>query len=131
MPVSNLQGVSPKSVRCVDAAGSLKRHFLVQGANPHEAVRPGGANVRPLGLAIETVGPGQHVGIQNFGEAVVVAASAFAVDAPLNIADTQGRVKAVSEAAGVVVNLVGYARSAASAAGDHVTVDLQFGRYTA
>ncbi len=131
MPVSNTQGVSPKPVRCVDAAGSLKRHFLVQGANPHEAVRPGGANVPAIGLALETADSGQHVAIQNFGEAVAVAASAIAVGARVNIADTLGRVKAVSEAAGVVVFPVGRAVSAASAAGDHITIAIEFDRYVA
>ncbi len=65
------------------------------------------------------------MGVRDYAEALCVAASAIAVGDYVNIADTGGRVKTVSEAAGVVVFLVGEALSSASAAGDHVSVDLR------
>jgi len=54
----------------------------------------------------------------------LIAASAIAVGAAVNIADNQGRVKTVNEGAGTLVNAIGYAETAAVNAGDIVHVCL-------
>lgn len=70
--------------------------------------------------AIPAVATGRGVAYRMVGISRVVAGAAFAAGARLNIADSQGRVKAIDETAGTLVNEVGWALEAAAAAGDVV-----------
>jgi len=112
---------------------------------------PGGANAVFLGVAQESIVPnaladyvagqytivsgtawpansipssstGRNVRVRQFGISRVVAQSAISRGDELNIADSQGRVKTVSETAGTLVYVVGIAIDAATQAGDVVRV---------
>jgi hypothetical protein len=124
MPTSNLQGTSPKARRVADALGTVKGCAVVQGANSREVVRPSAANVRIEGIALYVSAQNEHVAVQDMGEAVCIAASAIAIGAEVNVADTTGRFKAVSEGAGVVAQVCGRAKTAASASGDQFTLEI-------
>ena len=57
-----------------------------------------------------------------FGISRVVASGAISRGAYVNIANAQGQIKAVSEAVGTYINVVGIAIDAASNAGDVIRV---------
>lgn len=63
---------------------------------------------------------GRSIAYRMAGITRVIAAAAFVTGARLNIADSQGRVKAVSEAGGTEVQEVGWALDAATQTGDVV-----------
>ena len=68
---------------------------------------------------------GRPVAVRKAGIALVEAAAAISVGQALEVSDTQGRVQAVSAlAAGESTKAVGYAETAATAAGDLVEVFL-------
>lgn len=128
----NSQAVSAFPQRVNDAANVLAHRVLVAGTGPGEVKRPAAANAgKIIGVAGHDEANTRDVSVYNWGVMNLVAASAIAVGDYVNIADAEGRVKTVSEAAGVVVFVVGIARGAASAAGQYVPVQLQFFRYTA
>lgn len=129
MTVANSLGIPSKTRRVNDTAGVLKNRVVVQGTGPYEVKNPAAANASKIEGVVEYLGPrnggnSDDVGVRNKGEAVCIAASAIAVGDYVNIADTAGRVKAVSEALGVVVFLVGRAVTSAAALGDEITVNL-------
>jgi hypothetical protein len=119
----------PRTVN--DPAGVARRRVVVQGTGAREVKNPAAANAGRISGVVEHTdhrdgADGSDVAVRTLGEVEVLAASAIAVGDPINIADVQGRVKAVGgEAAGTIINLVGDAVTAATAAGDIVTVDLQ------
>lgn len=123
MPTSNPASTSAKARRVADAAGVVKGWAVAQGANSREVVRVTAANQRIEGVAKASAALGEHAGVQTTGEALAVAASAFAAGAEVNV-DSQGRFKAVSEAAGTVAQVCGRAKTAATAAGDLFTLEL-------
>lgn len=132
MPTYNLQNISPVSRKVNHASGILKKRVVVNGAADREVTRPSGANGGAVaGVALEGGADKAHIPVQTDGEAICVAAGIVARDAQVNIADTEGKVKAVSEAASTVINKVGVALTPAGAAGDEITVSLQIERYTA
>lgn len=131
MPTSNTQNISPKPRKVNDASGILGKRVVVQGTNPREVARPAGANAGNIeGVAIHDMDNGQHVAVQNAGEAICIASAAIALNADVNIANAEGRVKTVSEATGTVIQYVGKAKTAATANGDQITVALDISRYT-
>lgn len=129
----NLAGSSPVPYKVNQSGGVTKRRVLVEhGTNPLECKLPGGANAGAIvGVARETVADGDHVAVQQYGEVECVASAAIALNANVNVADAQGRVKAVSEAGGTAIQKVGTALTAATAVGDIITVRLELSRYTA
>lgn len=129
----NLAGTSPVPYKVNQTGGVTKRRVVVEhGTNPLECKLPGAANAGGIaGVCRETVSDGDHVALQQYGEAECVASAAIGVGASVNVADTAGRVKAVSEAGGTAINKVGTALTAATAAGDIITVRLEIARYTA
>ena len=72
--------------------------------------------------AIPSTAQGEEVQVIRHGISRCVASSAVSRGDELNIADNQGRVKTVSESAGTLVYVVGFAEDAASAAGDVIRV---------
>lgn len=66
----------------------------------------------------------RNIQVAKSGIVRVIAAGAIAVGAPVNINDNQGRVKAVNEAGGTLVHVLGYAETAAANAGDIIHVFL-------
>lgn len=97
---------------------------VVQDTNAYEAKLPGAANAgKILGVTIEsTSATGRGCNVRMGGIAYVKVASAVAVGDLVNIADTAGRIKKVSEAAGTVVYVLGQALTAASNANEMVEV---------
>lgn len=129
----NLAGSSPVPYKVNQSGGVTKRAVLIEhSTNPFEAKLPGGANAGEIvGIARETTADGDHVAVQQSGEAECIASAAVGVGDRVNIAGTTGKVKTVSEGAGVIVYGVGRALTAATADNDIITVALQLDRSTA
>jgi hypothetical protein len=72
--------------------------------------------------AIPASGLGRNIRCRQFGISRVVAGGAIGRGAEVNINDTQGRIKGVSEATGTLVYVVGIALDAATQAGDVIRV---------
>ena len=71
---------------------------------------------------IPASGLGRNIRTRIFGITRVVASGAISRAAYVNIANAQGQVKAVSEAAGTMINVVGIAIDAAVNSGDVIRV---------
>jgi hypothetical protein len=113
-----------KTYEVEEANGIPAHRTVIVGTAPGQATLPGAANVGGF-LGITTHGQtrdGGSVSVRKAGIARVEAAGAIALGAPVNIAGTTGRVKAIDEAGGTKVECIGYAESTASAAGDLVEV---------
>jgi hypothetical protein len=116
----NTLGVARRTKRFKGAEGAGARRVLVDGPNPNEAVNTAVANA------------GNLVGaLQQYGFAEIETAGAIPHGSRVNLAAdggnaaNRGRVKAVDEIAGTVVNLVGIADEAATAAGQRIRVDIR------
>jgi len=72
--------------------------------------------------SIPTSGLGRNIRTRLFGISRVVASGAISRGAYVNIANAQGQIKAVSEAVGTYINVVGIAIDAAVNAGDVIRV---------
>ena len=72
--------------------------------------------------AIPASGLGRNIRTRMFGISRVVASGAITRGAYVNIANAQGQIKAVSEAVGTMINVVGIAIDAAVNAGDVIRV---------
>jgi hypothetical protein len=118
--------IPAKTFTLNDPAGSERFKVLVQGVGAMEVKRPAGPNAAKIrGVAVGTRINGDGVSVRTEGEFPIRAASAIAVGDDVNIADTDGRVKTVNEAAGTRVFLVGEALTPATQANDIVIVDLK------
>lgn len=106
---------------------------VVQGTNPGEAKLPGAANAGSiLGVTVHSQAlEGANVAVRKAGIARVKAAGAIGVGAPVNIAGTSGKVKAIDETAGTAIECLGFAETAAAADGDIIEVYLALHQRTA
>lgn len=108
------------------AGGCAAKRVLVRGANPNEVANPAGANAGNLaGVSFDSAEDGKGVALSEYAYPEVEVAGAVAYGAEVNVADVGGRVKAINEAAGTVVNIVGVAETAATAAGQKIKVNLK------
>jgi hypothetical protein len=127
-------GIPAITKRVNQVGGVLRRRVLVKDTTAGQVKYPAAANAGALdGVTIDDAENGKGVPLYQSGYAEIEASAAIAHGAAVNVADATGRIKAVSEAGGTAINLVGYAEEAAGAAGDVIMVDIrQFGeRYTA
>ncbi|MCE5228772.1 DUF2190 family protein [bacterium] len=106
---------------------------VVQGTNPGEAKLPAAANAGSiLGVTVHSQAlEGANVAVRKAGIARVKAAGAISVGAPVNIAGTTGKVKAISETAGTKIECLGFAETASAADGDIIEIYLAFHQRTA
>lgn len=96
----------------------------VQGTQAGGAKLPGAPNAGAI-LGVTThsqILQGCNVAIRKAGIAQVKAAGQIALGAPVNVAGTSGKVKAIDEATGTAVNCLGFAETAAAADGDVIEV---------
>jgi len=122
-----------KAYEVTDANGVPAHRVVVQGANAGQCALPASANAGAiLGVTVHSQSlEGRNVAVRKAGIARVEAAGAIGLGAPVNIAGTSGKVKAVDEASGTKINCVGFAETAASADGDIIEVFLSFHERTA
>ncbi len=115
-----------KAYKITDAGGTGANLIVVQGTAAGECAAPAAANDGGiLGITVhaQTL-QNQNVTVRKAGIARVVAAGAVSVGAPVNVAGTSGKVKAISETTGDAVECVGFAETAAAADGDVIEVFL-------
>ena len=74
-----------------------------------------------IAMTSQAIG-GRALTVRKLGVAEAIAAGAIAAGAPLNIADGNGRVKALNEAAGTKVECIGFAESSATTTGDIIKI---------
>lgn len=122
-----------KAYKVTDANGVDANLVVVQGTNAGECALPGAANAGAiLGVTVHSQSlQNKNVSVRKAGIASVVAAGAISVGAPVNIAGTSGKVKAIDETSGTKINCVGFAETAASADGDIIDVFLSLHERTA
>lgn len=119
------------AIEAADGVGAYR--VVVQGSGPGKAALPAAANAGAI-LGVTVHGQtlqGANVAVRKAGIARVVAAGPIALGAPVNVAGTTGKVKAIDEAAATLVNCVGFAETAATADGDVIEVFLNFHERTA
>jgi len=122
-----------KAYKITDSAGVSAGLVVVQGTNAGECKLPAAANAGAI-LGITVHGQSlqnQNVAVRKAGIARVVAAGEIALGAPVNVAGTSGKVKAISETTGTKVNCVGFAETAASDDGDILEVFISLHERTA
>jgi hypothetical protein len=122
-----------KAYKVTDANGVDANLVVVQGTNAGECALPGAANAGAvLGVTMHSQSlQNKNVSVRKAGIASAVAAGTIAVGAPVNIAGTSGKVKAIDESSGTKINCVGFAETAASADGDIIDVFLSLHERTA
>jgi len=113
-----------KAYAATDSGGIAAHRVVVASTNAGECKLPTVANGGAImGVTVHAVpAAGRSVAVRKQGIALVVAAGAISYGVPVNIADTQGRVKAISETAGTAINCLGFAETAAASAGDLIEV---------
>lgn len=130
--IVNSQDISAMPQTVNDSLGVLAGRVLVPGTGKLQVKRPAAANAKGIGVAGHDCAHLEDVSVYNHGLAWLVASANIAVADDVNIADTAGRVKTVSEAGGTAIQRVGVARSAVVDGADTlVLVELKFDRYTA
>lgn len=103
-----------------------KNRVVVNGPASGDCQAPAAANAENLaGVTYDAVKVGEGVAISEYAYAKVRAAGAIPLHARVNVADVQGRIKAVSEMAGNPVTLVGIAEEAAVQADQEIVVNLK------
>ncbi len=122
-----------KAYKVTDANGVDANLVVVQGTNAGECALPGAANAGAiLGVTMHSQSlQNKNVSVRKAGIASVIAAGAISVGAPVNVAGTSGKVKAIDETSGTKINCVGFAETAASADGDIIDVFLSLHERTA
>ncbi len=113
-----------KAYRITTGGGVAANRVVVQGSAAGECILPGGANATSiLGVTVHGQSTsGRNVSVRKAGIAEVVASGAILAGAPVNIHGTTGKVKAITEASGTKVNVIGFAETPASADGDVIEV---------
>lgn len=99
---------------------------LVEGTADKQATLPGGANVgNIIGIALHAAADGEEVEVAEAGSYCrAIANAAISRGAMLAIAGTSGNVLTAAPGAGTNTFLVGQAKSAAAASGDHVFIHI-------
>jgi hypothetical protein len=106
---------------------------VVATAGPGECTLPASANAGfILGIAMTgQSAPGRALTVRKAGVASAMAAGAIPYGAPVNIAGSTGKVKAISEAPGTKVQCLGFAETSAASDGDLVEVFVSIHERTA
>lgn len=113
-----------KAYKITDEDGVGAHLVVVQGTNDGECALPGAANDDTI-LGVTThsqLAQNEAVSVRKAGIASVVAAGVIGAGAPVNIAGTSGKVKAINETSGTKVNCLGFAETTAAADGDIIDV---------
>ncbi len=113
----------------VNQAGGVAAHrVVVQGTNAGECKNPAGAGDSSgtiLGVTTHAqTEDGRSVAVRKNGIALVEASAAIAVGSAVDVADTAGKVRAVSLEPTEMTNTLGFAETGATAAGDLVEIFL-------
>jgi hypothetical protein len=113
-----------KAYKVADVTGVEAYSVVVHGANPGECRLPTAANDgKILGVTVHAqANPNHSVSVRKAGIARVVAAGAIALGAPVNIADTAGRVQALAPHPSGKAQCLGFAETPATASGDIIEV---------
>jgi len=122
-----------KAYAIEDATGVGAYLAVVQGTGAGGAKLPGAANAGAiLGVTVHSQSlAGANVAVRKAGIARVKAAGVIALGAPVNVAGTSGKVKAIDEAQGTKINCLGFAETAAGADGDVIEVFIALHERTA
>lgn len=118
----------------INQAGGIGAYLVVViGSKAGECKLPLAANAGSiLGVTVhsQTLN-GNNVAVRKAGIAKVIASGPITIGAPVNIAGTSGKVKAINEGAGTKIACLGFAETAAAADGDVIEVFLSLHERTA
>lgn len=128
----NTLGIARVTKTFRGAEGCKKNRVLVNGDAPGECENAAAANAGSLaGISFDFAKDNEGVALSEHGYQHIEVAGAVAYGADVNVAADggdpamRGRVKAVNEIGGTVVNLVGTAEEAATAQGDTIRVNIR------
>lgn len=127
-PGPNKLGIDRQSKVFRDAGGAECPRYsvLVNGPEAGECQLPAAANAGSLaGVAYGGANADDAVALSEHNYEKVRAAGAIPLGSQVNVADAQGRVKAVDEAAGTAVTLVGTVEEEATAADQEIVINLR------
>jgi hypothetical protein len=110
------------------ASGAVGAYLIVKpGATAGTAAQAAAATDKVIGVTTDVAAAdGERMDVIHLGEGKVVAGAAFA-DGDQLMSDANGRAITAAAAAGANVRTIGYAREAASAAGDICEMTVQPG----
>ena len=113
-----------KAYKITDSGGVSANRVVVQGTNAGECKLPAAENADGiLGVSVHAQSlQNQNVSVRKAGIARVVAASAISVGDPVNVADTAGKVQAITVDASGKAHCLGFAETAAADDGDIIEV---------
>lgn len=113
-----------KTYRISTSGGVASRRVVVAGNATGQCKLPAEANeAKILGVTVTSQPElGRGISVRKAGIAEVVAAGAITPGSPVVIADNTGRVKQAGEVGGTASNVLGFAETGASNAGDVVEV---------
>jgi hypothetical protein len=122
-----------RSYKITDAAGVLANRAVVQGTNAGEVAKPGAANAgKFVGITQEAQATqNKSVLVKESGRSFAVASGAIAVGDAVNIGDTTGKVAScqtgyvATPGTAALVYCIGFARTAATADGDIIEIQIQ------
>jgi Uncharacterized conserved protein (DUF2190) len=126
VPVAyNSQDISAFPQTVNDSSGVLANRVVVTATGAEQVKNPGAANApKIIGVAGYDAADKENVSVYNAGLVWCVSSAAISVGDYVNVASTAGDVKTVSETAGTI-NVLGIARSAATAGSQYVKVQIQ------
>jgi hypothetical protein len=125
-PGPNTLDIERQSKTYRGATDLAKNCVAANGAEAGDCQAPAGANAGNLaGVAYDIAKDGKAVALSEYAYAKVRAAGPIPLHSRVNVADAQGRVKAVDEAAGTAVILVGIAEKEAVQADQEIVVNLK------
>lgn len=121
-----------KAYTVTEADGVDACRIVVQGTSAGEAALPSASNPASiLGVTVHAQpNVNRTVAVRKAGIARVIAAGAIDAGAAVNSSD-DGKAKAIDETTGTKVNCLGFAETAASAAGDIIEVFISLHQRTA
>lgn len=103
-----------------------KNRVVVNGPATGDCQAPAGANAGSLaGVTYDAVKVGEGAALSEYAYAKVRIAGPIPIFSRVNVADAQGRIKAVSEVTGSDVTLVGIAEEAGVQADQEIVVNLK------
>jgi hypothetical protein len=113
-----------KAYSIEEAEGGGAYRVVVHGEASGSAKLPAEANAGgALGVTVHSqMRQGSHVAVRKAGIARVIAAGPIAPGDPVNVAGSDGKVKAVDEEGPAEVNCLGFAETGAGADGDLVEI---------
>lgn len=109
--------------RMAEGSGILYGLAVISGTAYPQVKLPTAAGQRGIGFALADTAAGLPVDVQTDGIAIGIASAAIAVDSYVEIAGASGKLRAITAGVTTATHIMGRAKTAAAADGDHISID--------